>query len=130
MSLREKLELHRNQKGCKNCHEGIDPWGIPFEYYDAGGRLKKGGSVDGASILPDKTTVKNAEEFKDYLVNQRLDQVAFSYLKHLAIYAMGRSLTYNEIESVRQMALEFKDRDYPAREMLGRLIESPIFLEK
>ena len=130
LSLREKLELHRNQKGCKNCHEGIDPWGIPFEYYDAGGRLKKGGSVDGASILPDKTTVKNAEEFKDYLVNQRLDQVAFSYLKHLATYAMGRSLTYNEIESIRQMALDFKDRDYPAREMLGRLIESPIFLEK
>ena len=43
---------------------------------------------------------------------------------------MPKSLTYNEIEAIRQMALEFTDRDYPAREMLGRLIESPIFLEK
>ncbi|MFP6618985.1 MAG: DUF1592 domain-containing protein, partial [Pirellulaceae bacterium] len=41
LSLRERLEQHRNQKGCVKCHAGIDPWGIPFEQFDAGGRFKQ-----------------------------------------------------------------------------------------
>ena len=27
LTLREKLERHRNPKGCVKCHTGIDPWG-------------------------------------------------------------------------------------------------------
>ena len=37
LSLREKLERHRNQKGCANCHAGIDPWGLPLEQFNAAG---------------------------------------------------------------------------------------------
>ena len=39
---------------------------------------------------------------KSHLVNDRLDQVAFSFLKHLACYATGRSLSYNELEFLRE----------------------------
>ena len=130
LSLREKLELHRNQKGCQQCHEGIDPWGLPFEYYDAGGRFRENAKIEASSILPDQTEVENVEQLKAYLIEKRLDQVAFSYLRHLATYAIGRELTYNEIESIRDMALEFKSSGYPAKQMLKELIQSPIFLEK
>jgi hypothetical protein len=130
LSLREKLEKHRNQKGCQQCHEGIDPWGLPFEYYDAGGKFRFNTEIEVSSVLPDQTEVKNVEELKAYLIEKRLDQVAFSYLKHMATYAIGRGLTYNEIESIREMVLEFKTSDYPAQEMLKQLIQSAIFLEK
>ena len=40
-ALRERLEQHRNQPGCAQCHAKIDPWGVPFEEFDAGGRLKR-----------------------------------------------------------------------------------------
>ena len=30
LSLRERLERHRNQRGCAQCHSKIDPWGIPL----------------------------------------------------------------------------------------------------
>ena len=58
LSLRERLERHRNQKGCIKCHSGIDPWGIPFEQFDAGGLLKKNSDVVARSILPDETEVE------------------------------------------------------------------------
>ncbi len=51
LSLREKLELHRDQDGCKKCHAGIDPWGIPFEQYDASGRFQNS-TIDGRATLP------------------------------------------------------------------------------
>ena len=30
-TLRERLERHRNQSGCAQCHAKIDPWGVPLE---------------------------------------------------------------------------------------------------
>ena len=54
----QRLERHRNQEGCVKCHSGIDPWGLPFEEYDAGGLLKKG-PVDARSKLPDGAVVTN-----------------------------------------------------------------------
>ncbi|MAT15668.1 MAG: hypothetical protein CMJ46_10420 [Planctomyces sp.] len=130
LTLRERLELHRNQKGCVQCHTGIDPWGFPFEEYDAGGLFKRKQEVDSKSDLPDGTHVAGMLEFKDYLAEERQDQVAFSFLKHLMTYAVGRTLTYNEIEFIRQHALELKPQGYPMKKMLHFVVQSPIFLEK
>ncbi|MDP6859909.1 MAG: DUF1592 domain-containing protein, partial [Verrucomicrobiales bacterium] len=52
LTLREKLEQHRNQKGCMECHAKIDPWGLPLEEYDAGGLFKQKKIVDAQSTLP------------------------------------------------------------------------------
>lgn len=129
LTLRERLEMHRNQKGCAKCHEGIDPWGLPLEEFDAGG-LYKSANVASSSLLPDQTTVENTNELKAYLAKKRIDQVAFSFLKHLATYAAGRTLSYNEIEFLRREALKFKANDYRMRELVHFVINSPIFMEK
>ena len=44
----------------------IDPWGVPFEEFDAGGRLKQQ-PVDAKSTLPDKTEVAGVNDLKRYL---------------------------------------------------------------
>ena len=106
-SLREKLERHRSQKGCVKCHAGIDPWGLPFEQYDAGGRFKRV-AVDAASVLPDGTPVSSVDQLQAYLVKERIDQVAFGFVKHLTTYAVGRSLTYNEIERLKENVLRIE----------------------
>ena len=41
MTLNEKLFAHRNNAACKSCHQQIDPWGIPFENYDASGAWRE-----------------------------------------------------------------------------------------
>ncbi|HVC98465.1 MAG TPA: DUF1592 domain-containing protein, partial [Pirellulales bacterium] len=116
-SLREKLERHRNQPGCAKCHSGIDPWGLPWEQFDAGGLLKRGQAVDARSTLPDGTEVAGANALKAYLAGERLDQVAFSFLKHVGVYATGRSLSYQELESLKEKVLEFKSAGYPVQDL-------------
>ncbi len=130
LTLREKLELHRNQKGCVKCHLGIDPWGVPFEQYDAAGLFKTGAKVDSHSTLPDTTKVADLKELKEYLANDRIDQVAFSFLKHLASYAAGRSLTYSEIEFLKEKGLEFQLEEYRMQDLIHFVIKSELFLEK
>jgi len=41
MTLNEKLFAHRNNAACRSCHQQIDPWGIPFENYDASGAWRE-----------------------------------------------------------------------------------------
>ncbi|GIS59121.1 MAG: hypothetical protein CM1200mP2_13460 [Planctomycetaceae bacterium] len=54
LTLRQRLERHRNQKGCAKCHAGFDPWGLPFEQFDAGGLFRD-----------DKATIRNRRCRKD-----------------------------------------------------------------
>ncbi|MCF2946816.1 DUF1592 domain-containing protein [Paraglaciecola aquimarina] len=37
LSLKQKIEQHRDLSGCSGCHEKIDPWGLLMENYDATG---------------------------------------------------------------------------------------------
>jgi hypothetical protein len=129
LPLRERLEQHRNQPGCVQCHTKIDPWGIPLEQFDADGRLKPH-AVDARSTLPDQTEVAGFDDLKCYLADDRIDQVAFSVLKHLTTYAIGRSLTYNETETLRQDGLKLGDDGYRMRDMIRYVVRSPMFLEK
>ena len=130
LTLRERLEKHRNQTGCAKCHAGIDPWGLPFEQFDAGGLFKQNVQADSRSTLPDETEVENFQELRSYLVNDRIDRVAFSVLKHLATYAVGRSLSYTEIEFLKGQSLELKPRKYPMRDLIHFVVKSQLFLEK
>ena len=130
LTLRQKLEQHRNQEGCAKCHEGIDPWGIPFEQFDAGGLFKQGESIDARSTLPDETEIADLNALKTYLAEDRIDQVAFSFLKHMTSYAIGRSLTYNEIEFLKERGVGLRANDYRMQDMIRFVVNSEMFLEK
>ena len=130
MTLRERLQLHRDQQGCAKCHAGIDPWGFPFEQVDAGGLWKQDVEVDSRSTLPDGTELAGLQELKLYLAVRRLDQVTFSFLKHLSSYAIGRSLRYNEIEFLREKSVQLSAAQSGMQEMVRFVIKSDLFLEK
>jgi hypothetical protein len=129
LTLRQRLEQHRNQTACRQCHSKIDPWGVPFEQFDAGGR-RKPDSVDARSTLPDHTEVSGVNDLKRYLAEDRIDQVAFSVLKHLTAYAIGRSLTYGELNYLKQDGLKLKPTGYRMQDMIRYVVNSKLFLEK
>lgn len=129
LSLRERLERHRNQTGCAQCHAKIDPWGVPLEEFDAGGRLKPA-PVDARSALPDKTNVAGYSDLRKYLANDRIDQVAYSVLRHLTIYATGRNLAYNETGFLKENGLKLRATGYRLQDMIKFVVNSPLFLEK
>jgi hypothetical protein len=129
LPLRERLERHRNQPGCAQCHSKVDPWGVPLEEFDAGGLFKKE-KVDARSTLPDKTEVKDFAALRKYLADDHMDDVAFSVLKHLAIYAIGRNLTYSELEFLRKDGVRLKTNGYRMQDMIRYIVTSKMFREK
>lgn len=129
LTLRQRLEMHRNAPACRSCHARIDPWGVALEEYDAGGRLKTA-KIDAHSTLPDGTPVAGMSSLKQYLAGQRMDQVAYSVLKHLTTYAAGRSLSYAELDSLRRDSAGLKPAGYRLQDMIRYVAASPMFLEK
>ena len=108
--------------GCIKCHQGIDPWGLPFETFDAGGLFKTAGKIESQSTLPDKTIVDDLDGLKQYLVSKQSDQVAFSFLKHLTSYAIGRSLSYNELVELKENQLELQASGYRMQDLFRFVI--------
>ncbi len=129
LPLRERLAKHRDMPGCAQCHAGIDPWGIALEEFDADGRLKQV-PADARAVLPDSTEVSGLDELKRYLSRDRIDQVAFSVLKHLATYATGRALSYNELAVLRNDSKRLKIGGYRMQDMVRYVVASALFLEK
>jgi len=39
-SIKDLLRLHRTKESCNDCHVRLDPWGIPFERYNAIGKYQ------------------------------------------------------------------------------------------
>jgi len=67
---------------------------------------------------------------KRYLGDDRIDQVAFSVLKHLVTYATGRTLSHNEMEFLKRDGVKLKADGYRMRDMIQYVVNSPMFLEK
>jgi len=40
ITIKDLLIQHRKQESCNVCHATLDPWGIPFEHYNATGRFQ------------------------------------------------------------------------------------------
>jgi hypothetical protein len=129
LTLRERLESHRNVKGCIQCHNGIDPWGLPFEAFDAGG-LRISGHVDSHSVLPTGGETADFDAFQEHVATTLLHQVAFSIAKHLTAYAIGRSLTYNETHRMRDEIQKRDAQELRLRDLLHAVVESDLFLKK
>jgi hypothetical protein len=69
-SIKDLLALHRTKESCADCHVRLDPWGIPFERYNAIGKYqpfvpKEGTRVRGFNHEADKTL----DGYKKYLAS-------------------------------------------------------------
>ncbi|MGB0548982.1 MAG: DUF1585 domain-containing protein, partial [Limisphaerales bacterium] len=129
LPLRDRLALHRDHKGCAGCHSGIDPWGLPLEQFDAAGLFRADHKNAGAK-LPDATEVADFAALRAYLAGPRMDRVAFSTLKHLATYATGRTLTYNELVFLEEKGPNLRRNGYRMQDLIRFVITSDIFLTK
>ncbi|MGL6097089.1 MAG: DUF1592 domain-containing protein, partial [Fimbriiglobus sp.] len=51
-TIKDLLAKHRQQASCNACHVRLDPWGIPFEQYNAIGKFQPVVPKEGTKIRP------------------------------------------------------------------------------
>ncbi len=128
LSLKDQLAVHREKESCRSCHEGIDPWGIPLENFDALGRWRT--APDVSSTLPNGTEIDGFDELKRYLLEERSDWFARSLAKRMMGYALGRSLDLGDRETVETLTRQFVENDFRLKKLIVDLVNSEAFLTK
>jgi mono/diheme cytochrome c family protein len=107
LSLKAKLEQHKRNASCANCHTRIDPLGFSLEHYDPTGRWRDrypdGNSVEDAAALPDKTEIKGVDGLLKYLRSKE-PQVRKTLSYKLVGYALGRSVLASDQLLIQRMS--------------------------
>lgn len=131
MTLKERIEDHRNHAACMSCHVKIDPWGIAFENYDALGKWRediKGRPVDASSELFNHQTLDGMNGLKRFLLDQRQDQFAQAMVSKLATYALGRPLTFGDRAQIDSVAAAVRNNGDGLRTAIEKIVLSDVFL--
>jgi mono/diheme cytochrome c family protein len=116
-TLRDKLAAHAKDANCAACHAKIDPLGLAWDNYDAIGQWRtrekvaagvgEDPLVNPAGELPDGRAFKDANEFKQRLLEDR-DKIARAFIEHLCTYGLRRVLTFDDEDDVNAIAAEAK----------------------
>ena len=128
-SLRQRLELHRQNVACAQCHDRIDPLGFGLENYGVLGRWRdkyEGYTVDARGALPDGTTFSGPAELKLALLGRK-DQFVRHLTKKMLGYALGRGLTYYDYCAVNSIVDKLRANDYKSHHLLFGIIQSVPF---
>ena len=128
-TLRERLEQHREDPACANCHAKMDPIGFALENYNPIGafRTKVGGSkIDTTAELPDGTTVRGIADLKQILKDRKHEFVRCLTEKML-IYALGRGLEYYDRPTVEHIVVQLESSGYRSSVLITEIVKSDPF---
>lgn len=133
MTLKERIEDHRNHAACRSCHAKIDPWGIAFENYDALGRWRdqvKDKPVDATSTLFGRQPIDGMLGLKRYLLEHRQDQFVRAMVHKLTTYALGRPLTFADRAEVDRITSRVRQQGDGLATMIKLIATSDLFRTK
>jgi hypothetical protein len=125
-SLREQLEMHRQNATCASCHARMDPLGFGLENFDAIGAWREQDGrfpIDASGLLPDGRSFKGPEELKAILKSDR-DAFAESLTEKLLTYALGRGLESYDKPAVKKIVTRLSAEDYRFSSLIRGIVES------
>lgn len=143
LSVRQQLEQHRSREACNDCHRGIDPWGLPFENFDAIGKFRTDAlritpqkrkkvrvNVSSNSVLPNGKSIENISELKQHLLNSEKRRFARAIVSRLLEYSTGRAIVFSDRDSVEKLTDQFEAAEYRLSDLIVAIVQSDLFQTK
>ena len=131
-SLRQKMERHRANPVCAQCHANLDPLGFVLENFDAIGRWRDdddGAPID-AAITWQGMSVDGPAAFREALLEHSDDEFVRTVAEKLLTFALGRGLTYLDAPTVRQIVRDTVRDGYRWSALMLGIVESAPFQQR
>lgn len=138
-TVRQRLQIHRQNPACARCHDKIDPLGFALENYNACGawRDREGHGyngridaddpiIDTASTMPDGTPIRGVEGLQAQMLKHE-DQFLTNLASQMMTYALGRELGFADRSAVAAEVQEMKKRGYTLRALIEAIAASDQF---
>ena len=129
LSMRERMEEHRQNPACSGCHSIMDPIGFAMENFDAVGAWRTHESrvaIDASGQLLDGTKVNGVVELKKVLLREPEAFVA-TFTEKMMTYALGRGLAYYDMPTVRKIVRSSARSNYRFSAIVSEIVRSTPF---
>jgi mono/diheme cytochrome c family protein len=129
LSMRERMEEHRNNPACSGCHSIMDPIGFAMENFDAVGAWRNHEArapIDATGQLLDGTKVDGIVELRKALLKQP-EKFVGTVTEKLMTYALGRGLAYYDMPAVRSIVRESVSNNYRFSSLISGIVKSTPF---
>ena len=133
MTLKQRIENHRNAPACMSCHSKIDPWGIAFENYDAVGQWRTevlGQPVDAVGVLFNRQQLEGMDGLKRFLLENRQDQFIRALVYKLLTFALGRPLSFGDRAAIDEITADVRKHGDGLATMVRTIATSELFRSK
>ena len=141
-TVRQRLQIHRENAACARCHDRIDPLGFALENFNAAGewrdreghgyqgRIEKNDPlIDAKSKMLDGTEIGGVEGLQAALLKQE-DLFLTALANQLTTYALGRELGFSDRPTIRAAVETMKRNRYTVRSLLLTIATSELFTTK
>jgi hypothetical protein len=129
LSMRERMEEHRENPACSGCHSIMDPIGFAMENFDAVGAWRTHEArapIDASGQLLDGTKVNGIVELKKALLREPETFVA-TFTETMMTYALGRGLAYYDMPTIRKIVRDTARKDYRFSAIVSEIVRSTPF---
>lgn len=132
LTVRERLEVHRDNPACSGCHDVMDPLGLALENYNAIGQWRDRDSdagntpIDASGQLADGTPLAGVNDLRRSLV-ARPDQFVQTFTEKLMTYSLGRSVEYHDMPAIRHIVRGAAPENYSFKSIVMGIINSEQF---
>jgi hypothetical protein len=133
-TLRARLEQHRENPTCFSCHGVMDPLGLALENFSAVGQFRAHDPdtltpIDSAGELPDGTAIGGPDDLRRALVAEP-ERFVQTLTENLLTFALGRSLDYRDMPTVRRIVDRAGTDDYRFRSIVLGVVSSDAFRKR
>jgi len=133
-TVRQRLEAHRVQASCNQCHGVIDPMGLALENFDAIGLWHDidryaATPIDATGRMVSGQQLTGPTDLRAALL-ARPDQFVWALTEKLMTFALGRTIEHYDMPIVRSVARQAADNNYRFEAIVQGIVASTAFQMK
>jgi hypothetical protein len=130
-TIRSRLEIHRSNQSCNQCHGVIDPIGLALENFDTVGAWREvdraaKAKIDASTTLPDGTAIDGVVDLRADLT-RKPEQFVLAMTTKLLMYATGREVEYFDMPQIRSIVRAAAKDDYRLGALVTGIVASDAF---
>ena len=129
LTIRARMEQHRQNPVCASCHQIMDPIGFALENFDGIGMWRTaevGQPVIASGTFVDGTEFDGVSELREVLMRYS-EQFARTLTEKLLIYAVGRTVDYNDMPAIRSIVSEAANDGYRFSAIVSGIVNNDLF---
>ena len=129
LSVRERMEQHRDNPACSACHQIMDPIGLALENFDPTGqwRINDGGfRIDPSGQMYDGMKLDGPVSVRQAVLNYS-EAFLGNFAEQLLSYGVGRMLDYRDMPMVRLVAREAANNNNRFSSFVLGIVKNPLF---